>query len=118
MGSWLEFRRVLFRSAKTVSINVLKGTPVITWANPADITYPTLLSGTQLNATADVAGSFGYTPAAGTKLHATPRHALSVAFIPTDNANYNTATQTVSINVLNGNPVITRAKPADSTYTT
>src|SRR5207253_11225799 len=43
-------------ATKTVSINVLKGNPVITWATPADITYPTLLSGTQLNATADVTG--------------------------------------------------------------
>src|SRR5439155_8628884 len=55
-------------ATKTASINVLKGNPVITWANPADITYPTLLSGTQLNATADVAGALVYTPAAGTKL--------------------------------------------------
>src|SRR5437899_10611300 len=61
---------------KTVSINVLKGNPVITWANPADIIYPTLLSGTQLNATADVAGAFVYTPATGTKLNAGPGQAL------------------------------------------
>src|SRR5207249_581418 len=87
-------------ASKTVSINVLKGTPVITWANPADITYPTLLGGTQLNATADVAGSFGYTPAAGTKLNANPGQALKVDFTPTDTANYNTATKSVYINVL------------------
>ncbi|TMG06057.1 MAG: hypothetical protein E6I02_08920 [Chloroflexi bacterium] len=105
-------------ATKTVSINVLKGTPVITWANPADITYPTLLSGTQLNATADVAGSFGYTPAAGTKLNANPGQALKVDFTPADAANYNTATKTVSINVLKGTPVITWANPADIVYGT
>src|SRR3989442_4040585 len=98
MGSWLEFRRVLFRSAKTVSINVLKGTPVITWANPADITYPTLLSATQLNATANVAGTFTYTPAAGTQLKPKPRPALEVDFTPADTADDNTGTQTTSIN--------------------
>src|SRR4030095_3296031 len=95
-------------ASKTVNINVLKGTPVITWANPADITYPTLLSGTQLNATADVAGSLASTPAAGTKLTAGPGQALKVDFTPAD-ANYNAATKTVSINVLKGTPVITWA---------
>src|SRR5436309_2918431 len=45
-------------AAKDVTINVLKGTPVITWANPAPITYPAALGATQLNATADVPGSF------------------------------------------------------------
>ncbi len=49
----------------TVQITVLKATPVITWATPADIVYGTALSATQLNASADVAGSFIYTPAAG-----------------------------------------------------
>ena len=44
-------------ATKDVTINVLKGTPVITWANPGDITYGTALSGTQLNAAADVPGS-------------------------------------------------------------
>src|SRR5207244_327658 len=102
---------------KTVSINVLKGNPVIAWANPADITYPTLLSGTQLNATADVAGAFVYTPATGTKLNAGPAQALKVDFTPAD-ANYNAASKTVSINVLKGNPVITWANPADITYPT
>src|SRR2546427_311984 len=105
-------------ATKTVSINVLKGTPVITWANPADITYPTLLSGTQLTATADVAGSFVYTPAAGTQLNASPGQALKVDLTPADAANYNTATKTVSINVLKGTPVITWANPADITYPT
>ena len=42
-----------------------KATPTITWAAPADITYGTALSATQLNATATVPGTFVYTPAAG-----------------------------------------------------
>ncbi len=36
----------------TVTIDVLKATPAITWPTPAAITYGTALSGTQLNATA------------------------------------------------------------------
>src|SRR5258705_12308201 len=39
----------------TVQITVNKATPVITWANPANITYGTALSDTQLNATCNVA---------------------------------------------------------------
>src|SRR5262249_60500676 len=73
-------------ASKNVTINVLKGTPVITWANPADITYPTLLSGTQLNATADVGGTFAYTPDSGTKLNTGGGQNLHVDFTPTDSA--------------------------------
>ena len=35
-------------------------TPVITWSNPADIFWGTLLSATQLNAAANADGSFAY----------------------------------------------------------
>ena len=49
---------------------MLKATPTITWSTPADITYGTALSATQLNATASVPGTFVYTPAAGTVLNA------------------------------------------------
>jgi hypothetical protein len=48
----------------TTTINVLKANSTITWSTPADITYGTALSATQLNATANVAGSFVYSPAA------------------------------------------------------
>ena len=57
-------------ATKTVSINVDKATPTITWSNPADITYGTALGSTQLDATASVPGTFVYTPASGTVLHA------------------------------------------------
>src|SRR5207245_3942486 len=89
------------------TINVLKGTPVITWANPADITYPTTLSGTQLNATASVPGSFVYTPAAGTILSAGNGQTLHVAFTPTDTGNYNATGADTTINVLKGQLTVT-----------
>src|SRR6185436_12676905 len=41
-------------ATKTVEINVLKATPVLTWSTPADIIYGTALGATQLNATANV----------------------------------------------------------------
>ncbi len=49
----------------SVTLTVGKATPVITWPTPAAITYGTALSAIQLNATASVAGTFVYSPAAG-----------------------------------------------------
>jgi hypothetical protein len=69
---------------------------VITWANPAGITYGTALSGLQLNATASVNGSFVYSPSAGTVLGAGTQN-LSVMFTPADSANYTTAARSVPI---------------------
>src|SRR5207249_11099343 len=85
-------------ASKTVSINVLKATPVITWTTPADIIYGTALGATQLNASSSVVGAFVYTPAAGAVLNAGAAQTLSVAFTPTDGANYTTSSKTVSIN--------------------
>ena len=86
-------------ATKALSITVSKITPVITWGNPADITYGTALSGTQLNATASVAGMFVYSPASGTLLPAGSGQALHVDFTPSDTANYNSASADVAINV-------------------
>ncbi|NEU06699.1 hypothetical protein GZH53_00080, partial [Flavihumibacter sp. R14] len=77
---------------------------VITWANPANITYGTLLSATQLNATvagsatagATAPGALIFDPTAGTLLAAGP-HTLNVTAAET--ANYNEATASVSLNV-------------------
>ena len=103
----------------TVTINVNKATPIVTWANPADITYGTALSGTQLNATASVPGTFVYTPPAGTVLNAGAGQVLSVDFTPTDTANYNSVLgTTVTINVNKATPTVTWANPADITYGT
>src|SRR5207249_7512429 len=105
-------------ASKTVSINVLKATPTITWPTPADIIYGTALSKTQLTATASVAGTFVYTPPTGTVLSAGAAQTLSVAFTPTDSANYTTASKTVRINVLKATLVLTWTTPADIIYGT
>jgi hypothetical protein len=57
-------------------------TPTVTWTPPAAIAYGTPLSSTQLDATANVAGAFVYSPAAGTVL-APGQQTLSVTFTPT-----------------------------------
>ncbi|MGV8828058.1 MAG: T9SS type A sorting domain-containing protein [Breznakibacter sp.] len=88
-------------------------TPIITWNNPSDIIYGTLLSATQLNATASVSGTYMYTPALGTKLNAGSAQSLKVDFTPTDTVHYLNTSQTVTINVNKATPVITWRNPAD-----
>jgi hypothetical protein len=83
----------------------------ITWSDPADITYGTALSGTQLDATASVPGTFTYAPATGTVLHAGAGEALTAHFVPSD-PSLGTADWTAQINVLEAPLTIT---PDDKT---
>ncbi|OHD22879.1 MAG: hypothetical protein A2Y38_15880 [Spirochaetes bacterium GWB1_59_5] len=85
---------------------VVKGVPVITWGTPEAITYGDLLSGTQLNAAADVAGFFEYDPLAGVTLPA-GEQALAVYFTPADTANYTDATDGVWLTVNKAVPEFT-----------
>ena len=91
-------------------------TPVISWATPADLTYGTALDGTELDAFADVAGTFVYSPIIGTVLSAGANQTLSATFTPTDTSDYGPATASVSINVDKSTPVITWPEPDDITY--
>jgi len=90
------------------TLNVAKASPSLTWSAPADITYGTALSSTQLNATASVPGTFTYTPAAGTVLHAGNAQTLQATFTPTDTVNYATATKSVTLSVAKA-PLIAKA---------
>jgi PKD repeat protein len=102
----------------SVSINVTKVTPTITWANPENITNGTALSATQLNAIGSVPGSFVYNPVSGTVL-AAGIHTLNTTFTPTDGTNYTTATASVAINVTEKiTPTITWTNPGAITYGT
>src|SRR5206468_435128 len=105
-------------ATKTVSIDVTKATPTITWPAPTAITYGTSLSATQLDATANVQGTFVYNPPLTTVLNAGAEQTLSVTFTPTDAANYTTQTATVTIDVAKATPTITWAAPAAITYGT
>jgi len=71
-------------------------TPTVSWATPAAITQGTALSATQLNATASVAGTFVYVPAAGTVL-APGTHTLTASFTPTDTTRYTTAAASTTL---------------------
>ena len=83
-------------TSSTTVVTITKGTPTITWGTPAPITYGTSLSGTQLNATASVPGTFVYLPAAGKVLSAGTQ-TLSVTFTPTDTTHYNAVGSSVSL---------------------
>ena len=76
-----------------------KETPVITWAKPSPITVGTPLGAGQLNATANVAGSFTYNPPSGTVLAVGNGQRLTANFTPTDTTRYTTATKAVTIDV-------------------
>ena len=77
-----------------------KADPILAWSSPTDITFGTLLSNTQLNATANVAGAFTYTPALGTQLNAGANQQLNVSFTPSDTMNYNPVAASVVIGVV------------------
>src|SRR5205814_4207530 len=102
-------------ATKAVQLTVGQATPVITWATPAGFYYGTALSNPQLNATAPVAGSFTYTPAAGS-IPTAGVNTLSVTFTPTDTTDYTTAVKSVQLIVNQTAPVITWASPATIFY--
>jgi len=83
-----------------------KVTPEVTWDNPLDIAYGTLLSDKQLNAVASVPGTFLYTPSLGSQLDAGENQELKVQFKPTDKNGFSTVTKTVLINVTEGSNAV------------
>jgi hypothetical protein len=97
--------------ASSATYTVAQATPAITWANPPPIAYGTLLSGTQLNATASVPGTFAYAPAAGTLLTAGTQ-TLSTTFTPADTTDYASSSAAVSLVVTKVMPTITWPTPA------
>jgi subtilase family serine protease len=94
-----------------VTLTVNKATPIITWATPAAITYGTILSVAQLDATTSAAGTFAYSPPAGALLHA-GQQVLMASFTPTDTSDYNATSATVTLTVNKVTPTITWSTPA------
>lgn len=83
----------------------------ITWANPGSLTYGAALSNAELNATADTAGTFVYSPALGTVLNAGIA-TLTATFTP-NNARYSGASAQVILYINPARPTVTWAQPAD-----
>ena len=91
----------------TVEIEVLAKAK-ITWANPASIQEGTALSGTQLNATASVPGTYSYSPASG-NVPVTGKNTLKVTFTPTD-TRLSPVTAEVTLDVT-AKPVVVQLPP-------
>ena len=85
-------------ASANVTVRVTRAAPSLTWNAPVAIAYGTALGASQLNATANIAGNFTYTPAVGSVLPA-GNHTLNVLFTPMDSGNYTTASLGVSIQV-------------------
>ncbi len=86
------------------SFHVTKASPTITWPQPAPFTFGGALGSGQLNASANVPGTFVYTPPAGTVLLVGNGQTLSVTFTPADSVDYATVTASTTINVISKPP--------------
>ncbi len=93
-------------------------TPSVTWPAPAPIAYGTPLSSTQLDASANVPGTFSYSPAFNTILPLGSA-TLTATFTPTDTFDYSVASATQSLMVIlppvavtiSGPPTIAAGEP-------
>jgi hypothetical protein len=109
-------------SSPTFSTNVtapltitLQRHAAATWATPAAIADGTPLSGTELNAVGNTAGTYVYTPPAGTVL-SPGSHTLSVTFTPSDQVTFpGTATMAVTL-VVNSAVAATASAPAATNF--
>ncbi len=90
---------------------------VLSWNTPAPVSYGTALSSTQLNATADVPGTFDYSPDLG-NIPSAGSHVLSVTFTPANTADYTIATASVVLIVNQSTPVLTWPPPSGIVYGT
>jgi hexosaminidase len=88
------------------TLTVIAASTAVTWTNPVPIIYGTALSSNQLNATANVPGTFAYNPPAGAVLNS-GSNTLSVIFTPTDPGTYSSATNTVGLVVSNAPLTVT-----------
>lgn len=103
---------------------VVRQMPILTWNTPAAIPAGTALGAAQLNATANVPGTFTYDPIAGTVL-GVGSHLLTATFTPTDPDLYFSGTVQVTLEVQPANqaPTITAGPsiaqdPVDGVSTT
>lgn len=98
-------------------LTVRREQPVISWPQPADITYGTPLGPQQLNATADVPGVFSYSPGSGAVLPADshePR-TLTVTFVPENAERYEETTATTFLMVRPA-PLLLRVNDTQKPY--
>ncbi len=91
-------------SDSSTTLTIARANSIVTWNDPSDIVYGTVLSSVQLNAIDTVAGTITYSPALGTLLNAGSDRTLSATFMPSDATDYNAVPANVSINVIQAQP--------------
>jgi hypothetical protein len=96
----------------SVMLAVTSTAPTITWTAPTAITYGTPLTSAQLDASANVAGAFSYSPGLGAILPA-GKQTLSAIFTPSNTSDYSSTTATTTIVVNQATPVIIWELPAN-----
>jgi hypothetical protein len=99
----------------TVQLTVTIATPVIVWKTPVPVPYGTTLGPIELDATANVPGSFTYSPVAGSVLTTAGKIKLFTTFVPKDTADYTSATASVELTVdAPATPAISAITPASA----
>jgi PKD repeat protein len=83
----------------SVNLVVSQATPIVSWATPSPIANGTALGSSQLDAGANIPGSFAYTPASGIVLPE-GTNTLSVVFTPSNTLDYRAVTDTVNLIVV------------------
>ncbi len=104
----------------SVVLNVAQATPVLSWSTPATLSAGSTLTASQLNATANVPGTFTYSPGPGTIVNAGTL-LLTATFSPADAADYASASVSTSLTVTSAGrttPTITWPTPASILYGT
>ncbi|MGA2095254.1 MAG: Ig-like domain-containing protein [Candidatus Acidiferrum sp.] len=81
------------------SLSIEKATPTISWTAPTSMSSGTTLGPAQLDATANIPGTFAYNPPAGTILPSSSTQTLNATFTPTNTTDYTTSNASVQITV-------------------
>ena len=108
-----------YEGSTTDTLTVNSGTPILDWSpNPsASLVYGTPLSGTQLNATSSVSGTFTYNPSSGAVLNV-GTHLLQATFTATNTNFVSGQVLTNQVTVSKATPAIAWNSLADLTYGT
>ena len=106
----------LMASASTMSasLGIVKGTPLVNWTEPVVITYGTALGANQLNATANVSGTFSFNPSVRMVLKP-GTNTLTASITPSDRVDYySNVTSSVCLAVLKAPLSLTASNVARS----
>ncbi|NDB95976.1 MAG: hypothetical protein EBZ78_07430, partial [Verrucomicrobia bacterium] len=108
-----------YEGSVTGTLTVNSATPILGWSpNPsASLVYGTPLSGTQLNATSSVSGTFAYNPTNGAILNV-GTHVLQATFTAADTNYVSGQVLTNQVTVSKATPVLTWSNLPDLSYGT